>query len=102
MRTPMWRQAIAASGPTLESPGPTSISTSPPSLRPASYAGSPRLGAATTRALRAASGAGNLSWGLRTAFVPWVIARVVVAGALVAAHELVNQAKPSAAVAARV
>jgi hypothetical protein len=31
-----------------------------------------------------------------------VVARVVVAGALVVAHELVNQAKPSAAVAARV
>jgi hypothetical protein len=34
--------------------------------------------------------------------VPWVVARVVVAGALVAAHEFVNQAKPSAAVATRV
>jgi Mannosyltransferase (PIG-V) len=62
-------------------------------------------GAATRRGmrtLRAASGPGELSWGIRSAVVPWVVARVVVAGALVAAHEFVNQAKPSAAVAARV
>lgn len=60
------------------------------------------LGAATARALRAASGQGDLSWGLRSAVVPWVVARVIVAGALVAAHEFVNEAKPSVAVATRV
>ncbi|HVA04779.1 MAG TPA: hypothetical protein VMU64_13670 [Acidimicrobiales bacterium] len=63
------------------------------------------LGAATpraVRALRAASGQGDLSWGIRSAVVPWVVARLVVAAALVAAHEFVNQARPSVAVATRV
>jgi len=60
------------------------------------------LGRPTTRALRSASGQGGLAWGLRTAVVPWVLSRLVVGGALAAAHQLVNEAKPSAAVATRV
>jgi hypothetical protein len=59
-------------------------------------------GGATARALRAASSRRDLSWGIRSAVVPWVTARVIVAGALAAAHEFVIQAKPSAAVATRV
>jgi Mannosyltransferase (PIG-V) len=43
-----------------------------------------------------------VSWGLRTAVVPWVVARLVVGGALAAAHEIVVQGKPTAAVATRV
>ncbi len=39
---------------------------------------------------------------MRTAIVPWVIARVIVGGALVFARELVTQGHPSASVAARV
>jgi hypothetical protein len=59
-------------------------------------------GGATARALRAVSSQGDLSWGIRCAVVPWVTARVIVAGALAAAHEFVTEAKPSAAVATRV
>jgi Mannosyltransferase (PIG-V) len=59
-------------------------------------------GTAAGRALRSMSGRHDLSWGLRTAAAPWLVARVIVGGALVAAHEFVSQAKPSAAVAIRV
>jgi hypothetical protein len=64
----------------------------------------PRDGAAARarRALSSASSGDGWSWALRTAVVPWVIARVIVTGTLVFAHQLVNQAHPSASVAARV
>jgi len=48
------------------------------------------------------SSRGGLSWGLRSAVLPWLTARAVVGAALAAAHEFVTQAKPAAAVAARV
>jgi hypothetical protein len=51
---------------------------------------------------RALSSPAGWSWSLRTAVVPWALSRVVVGGALVAAHEVVNQAHTSAATAARV
>jgi hypothetical protein len=41
-------------------------------------------------------------WALRVAVVPWVLARVVVLGALAVAHELATRGRPSAAVVARV
>ena len=44
----------------------------------------------------------ELAWAMRTAVVPWLIARVVVGGALVFARELVTRAHPLPSVAARV
>jgi hypothetical protein len=41
-------------------------------------------------------------WALRAAALPWVVSRVVVAGALAVARELVSRGHPTAAVAARV
>ncbi len=104
----MRRQAAPPGGPALRASTGSAKTTAvvPKAVRaraPAATSGRPlALGAATTRALRAASGQGDVSWGLRTAAVPWVVARLVVAGALVAAHEFVTQARPAAAVAARV
>jgi hypothetical protein len=59
-------------------------------------------GARARRALSSASSGEGWSWALRTAAVPWVVARIIVAGALVFARELVTQAHPSASTAARV
>jgi len=79
-----------------------SVSTTPAAPGPGSSEPSDRRGATIARAGRALSGQEDLAWGVRTAVVPWVVARVVVIAALVAAHEFVNQAKPSVAVASRV
>jgi hypothetical protein len=44
----------------------------------------------------------ELSWGLRAVAAPWLVARVVVLGALAFCHELVSRTHPIASVAARV
>lgn len=102
----MRRQAMAAPvvtpRPSPPPPTPAPPSTTHEPSRPRAPAAPPLPGGAVSRLRRAVTGEGDLSWGLRNAVVPWVVARVVVAGALVAAHEFVNQARPSAAVATRV
>ncbi len=73
------------------SPGRTDVRLPMTSVTPgpsASLGDSARPPPRALRALRAASGQGDLSWGLRSALVPWVVARAIVAGALVAAHEI--------------
>src|SRR5579863_8369562 len=57
---------------------------------------------APARDLPRAWGRDEFSWALRIAVVPWLVARVVVGGALGVAHELVDGSKPLPAVAARV
>jgi hypothetical protein len=98
MRTRIWRRTTAASAVT--SP------PARPALQPAAathYSGDlPILDDAPPLGPRTSSVRRDLVWGLRAAVVPWAVARVVVAGALATAHELVNQAKPSVAVATRV
>jgi hypothetical protein len=98
MRTRRWRRTTAASPvtspPSLSTPSPTAGSPYSEDL--------PILDDATPESGPAASVRGELVWGIRSAVVPWVVARVVVAGALATAHELVNETKPSAAVATRV
>lgn len=51
---------------------------------------------------RGLPGGNQLSWALRTAVAPWLVARVVVGGALAVADELVTRTHPLASVAARV
>jgi len=54
------------------------------------------------RARRDLAGDHGLSWALRSAALPWLVARVIVGGALAVAHELVTRTRPPASVAARV
>src|ERR1700687_4076030 len=57
----------------------TPVTPGPPAPGDSSGFGAPTPRA--RRALRAAAGQGDLSWGIRNAVVPWLVVRVVVTGA---------------------
>jgi hypothetical protein len=70
---------------------------------PAAGAGTASSGTASSgTAVSGAAVSDAWRFGVRTAVVPWVVARLVVVGALVVAHEIVTRAKPSASVVAHV
>jgi Mannosyltransferase (PIG-V) len=102
VKAPLRRHPTPSSSATA--PAPSAPARAGPLLRGGLPRGAtgrlPRV--ATGGALRSVSGRGDLSWGVRAAVVPWLVARAIVGAALVAAHEFVSQGKPSAAVATRV